>query len=102
MNELEELIKIIVPSEVQENHAVKANQYILNPFMVGNALSGNGEPQEVFTRYQLDIFYEKKGKLVSKIKALKEVLKDYAVSDFQITYETNALLWRGTATIEIL
>lgn len=102
MNELITLIKTVVTNEIEPDKGVKADGFILDPYMDSPALNGDGKIQEVVTSYQLDIFYEAKGKLMSKAQALLATLEDYQTSSFVYTYETNARLWRGTITINTI
>lgn len=100
--ELLQLIKTVIQKELDPDSNVVNNSFVLEPYMVSTVLKGDGNPTEVSTRYQLDIFYDKKGECINKAKALITLLSSYLVDDFTFTWESTARKWRATTTIEIL
>lgn len=102
MKALKEIIKTIIPYELQQDEGVKNNSFVLDPYILGQALRGDGMPQEIFTEFQLDVFFKNKGELTAKCKALSLALSDYPIEDFIFSWESTARLWRGTTIIEKL
>lgn len=102
MKALKDLIKTIIPNELSQDEGVKNNSFVLDPYILGHALNGDGLPQEIFTEFQLDIFFKNKGELIAKSKAITETLGAYPVEDFIYTWESTARLWRGTTIIELI
>lgn len=102
MNEVKTIIKSIVPKELMQDENVVASSFLLEPFMTETILKGDGQPAELSTTYQLDVFFKNKGELVAKCKQLVEALADYPMEPFSYIWESNARLYRGTTNIEIL
>ena len=95
-------IKTVVSTELNRDDTVVANSFALNPVSLDVGLKGDGSQQELVQRYQLDFFYEAKGKVMAKAVALQDALDEYVCGDTYFLWEQNALLWRGTFTIEII
>lgn len=102
MNKLIRIIESIITREIEQDMGVFADGYILAPVDIRTALKGNGNPEEITTRYQLDFFYKSRGELVAKAKALINALGDYPTNDLTFTWEETARLWRATVLIEII
>lgn len=100
MKELKSIIKNIIPKELQQDEIVVNASFVLDPYRLNTILKGDGHPEEIATQYQLDIFYDKKGELITKVKSLTLALADYAIEDFIITWESTARKWRATTIIE--
>ena len=99
---IKNLIKTVTSKELDRDDTVVANSFALNPVILEVGLKGDGSQQELIKRYQLDFFYEAKGKTMAKAIALQEALSDYVCSDCSFIWEQNALLWLGTFSIEFI
>lgn len=99
---LKNLIKTVVSTELNRDDDVVANSFVLNPISLDIGLKGDGAQQELVQRYQLDFFFEAKGKTMSKAVALQNALNEYVCGDCLFTWEQNALLWRGTFSVEFI
>lgn len=102
MTELVTIISTIITTELLQDDVVKANSFVLDPVTTDVVLRGDGKPEEVTTSYQLDFFFEKKGKLVSKTKALIAALSDYCISNVTYRWEDTVRLYRATMRIETI
>ena len=98
---LKNTIKTVVNTELNRDDDVVKDSFVLNPVSLDIGLKGDGAQQELIQRYQLDFFYEAKGKAMAKAVALQDALSEYACGDCAFLWEQNALLWRGSLTIEI-
>ena len=99
---LKNLIKTIVTTELNPNDKVVADSFTINPVILAVGLKGDGGVQESVQRYEVDFFFEQKGKVMSKAIALQDGLQDYVIGDLYLNWEETALLWRGTFTVEII
>jgi len=97
---LKALIETVIDKEIQQDEGVFADGYTIEPVTMDEVLKGDGKPEEISTTYQIDIFYKAKGQLLHKAVLLAMALKDYPMSGFIFTWESNARLWRGTTSIE--
>ena len=99
---LKNTIKTVVTKELNRDDDVVKDSFTLNPVSLDVGLKGDGAQQELVQRYQLDFFYEAKGKVMAKAVALQNALQDYVCGDCYFIWEPNALLWRGSFSIEII
>lgn len=102
MTDLITIISGIVTHELIQDETVISDSFNLDPVNTDIILKGNGKPEEVSTTYQLDIFFDKKGKLVAKTKLVIDALSDYSISDATYVWEKEARLWRASMRIETL
>lgn len=58
--ELINLIKTLIPKELDQDNNLVDGSFVLDPYMVSTVLKGDGKPTEITTKYQLDFFYNKK------------------------------------------
>lgn len=100
MNELKNIIKNVISSEIDPDGGVFSDGFILQPINVITGLKGDGTPEEVSTQYQLDFFYKNKGEITARAKELLFELGDYPTNDLSFTWEGTARLWRATVFIE--